>query len=129
MFSASSRPRRPTRASIPDYPGLNGSSSGTPSISLVSPPNFKTSGDVWVLCGEITHSTCLEILTTAHATPHERKLLFLIDSEGGLAHSTMGLLRELKPFLGIDTRAIGTCASAAVHLLQAGQKRTAYAHT
>jgi ATP-dependent protease ClpP protease subunit len=128
MPSVSLRPRRPTRAFTPDFPASNAVSANTPAFSLTSTPNFKISGDVWVLCGEIDHPTCREILLAAHTVPHDRPLLFLIDSEGGLAHSTLGLLRELKPFTAIETRAIGTCASAAVHLLQAGQKRTAYNH-
>lgn len=84
---------------------------------------------VWILSGEIDYRTVLDFLTAIHTADRQRELLILLETCGGLAHGTLGLLRELAPFKSIETRAIGAIGSAGVHLLQAGTHRTCYRHT
>jgi len=90
--------------------------------------NFKTFGSTWVLTGEIDNPTVLAMLGAIRTADPDKPVLFLIDSCGGLAHSTLGLIIELRRLKHLETRSIGFCASAAVHLLQAGKVRTAYPH-
>lgn len=89
--------------------------------------NFRVlTPSVWALSGEIDSPTVLDILTARYQTNPDLPLLFLIDSEGGCGDSTHGIIRELNPFLHLETRALGFCASAAVDLLLAGTCRTAH---
>ena len=86
-------------------------------------------GAVWSLCGEIDPPMGQSLLHAIYNSDRGR-ILFLLETPGGLAHLTLGLLKELEPLApGLETRAIGSCASAGVHLLQAGSRRTAYPHT
>jgi len=91
--------------------------------------NFQRSGETWFLSGEIDQPTVADILRARYETDPTKAVLFLIDTPGGLAHATLGLLKELYPLQNLETRAYGHCASAGVHLMQAGTKRTAYPHT
>lgn len=91
--------------------------------------NFRVvSPSVWALSGEIDYRTVLDFLTAIHTADRKRELLILLETCGGLAHGTLGLLRELAPFKSVETRAIGAIGSAGVHLLQAGTRRTCYPH-
>lgn len=99
--------------------------SETPSSSFrVLVPN-----KVWALTGELDPPSVLNFLEAIHRTPTTASPLLLLDSPGGLAYSALGLYREATALLpSLETRAVGQCASAAVHLLQAGSRRTAYPH-
>lgn len=84
---------------------------------------------VWALAGELDPPTVLSFLEAIHKTPSAATPVLLIDSPGGLAYSALGLIREARAQVPLlETRAVGQCASAAVHLLQAGVRRTAYPH-
>jgi ATP-dependent protease ClpP protease subunit len=91
--------------------------------------NFQRSAETWILGGEIDQQTVSDILRARYETDVTKPVLFLIDTPGGLAHATLGLLKELYPLQNLECRAIGHCASAGVHLMQAGTKRTCYPHT
>jgi len=91
--------------------------------------NFQRSGETWILSGELDQPTCADILKARYETDPTKPVLFLLDSPGGLAHFTLGLLKELYPIQQLECRAVGHLASAGVHLLQAGTKRTCYHHT
>jgi len=103
-----------------------------PTLPESAPPsnsNWRTCGSTWLLYGEIDSPTVGHALASIRSAPPDLPLLLLIDSCGGLAHSTLGLMVELRRFASLETRAIAFCASAAVHLLQAGKLRTCYPHT
>ncbi len=97
-----------------------------------TPPSISfrvASPSVWILSGEIDYRAVLDCLTAIHTTDPHKALLFLLETYGGLAHGTLGLLKELAHFRQVETRAVGAIGSAGVHLLQAGTHRTCYRHT
>jgi len=92
--------------------------------------NFRAlTQSVWALSGELNSESILDLLQARYCTNPDLPLLFLIDSPGGLADSSIGLVHELNPFTSLETRALGFCASAAVTLLLAGTHRTAHIGT
>lgn len=97
---------------------------------MESSSNFRAlTPQVWALSGEITPPTVLDLLHARYTTNPDLPLLFLIDSPGGDPHAAIGLVHELNPFVYLETRALGFCASAAVDLLLAGARRTAHIGT
>lgn len=86
--------------------------------------------DVWLLNGEIDQDAQARLLRQVLTTPPDTEVCLLLDSEGGNVMATLSSINIIRrrwkaPF---ETRAIGDCLSAAVHLLQAGDLRTAEPH-
>jgi len=77
--------------------------------------------DVWSLFGPLNPQTATGLFKAlVKAKPAEHQCL-LLDSEGGEVELTLGLIHELRKKLpNLEVRVVGTAASAAVHLLQAG---------
>jgi ATP-dependent protease ClpP protease subunit len=92
-------------------------------------PAFHAEPGLWILAGELDYLSGLALLRVAATTPPDQKTLFLLETPGGLAHLTLGLYQLLRPFSSLEVRAIGSCASAGIHILQAGSLRTCYTHS
>lgn len=84
---------------------------------------------LWILCGELDYQSLSSLMSAALTVDPDVPATLLLETVGGLAHLTLGTMRVLSRLSTLEVRAIGSVASAGVHLLQAGTLRTAYPHS
>jgi len=91
--------------------------------------SFSIDRQTWILMGEIDNESGLKILSAFAEADPQKSIMFYIHSDGGDALLTLALYHELSKLSLLETRSLGHCASAALHLLQSGHERSATPYT
>jgi ATP-dependent protease ClpP protease subunit len=104
----------------------------SPDSTPASPPSsaFRVlAPGKWALVGELNYAETMDILQAISTTPPDTDILWFLETPGGLAHACLGIYQLLREFPCLETRAVGSVASAGAHLMQAGSLRTCYKHS